>query len=65
MGINRGPNNVRKDLYFGYDTGYGVSDKHTNTRFYPGEPTTNVTPLTDFINTSNWTGCWSVHTSYW
>lgn len=42
MGIYRGPNNVTKDLDFGYDTGYGVSDNDTSTRFYPGQPTTNM-----------------------
>ena len=65
MGITRGPNNVNKDLYFGYDTGYGVSDKNTGTRFCPGESTTNVTPLTDFFDLSNWTGGgWSGGAAY-
>tara|TARA_B110000977_G_scaffold171080_1_gene222284 strand:- start:295 stop:1431 length:1137 start_codon:yes stop_codon:yes gene_type:complete len=41
MGIHRGPNLVKDDLVFGYDTGYGVADNSTATRFYPGEPTTN------------------------
>tara|TARA_R100000951_G_scaffold115892_1_gene125530 strand:+ start:5169 stop:6320 length:1152 start_codon:yes stop_codon:yes gene_type:complete len=51
-----GPNLIKDRLAFGYDAGYGVSDNNTATRFYPGEPTTNVTPLADFIDTSNWTG---------
>jgi len=51
-----GPNLIKDRLAFGYDTGYGVSNNNTATRFYPGEPTTNVTPLADFIDTSNWTG---------
>ena len=42
MGIYRGPNNVVKDLEFGFDTGHGVADNSTSTRFYPGEPTTNM-----------------------
>ena len=42
MGIHRGLNIVRDGLLFGYDTGYGVADNSTATRFYPGEPTTNL-----------------------
>ena len=41
MGIARGPNLVKDNLVFGYDTGYGVADNSTATRFYPGENTTN------------------------
>ena len=41
MGIHRGPNLVKDGLVFGYDTGYGVADNSTATRFYPGEATTN------------------------
>jgi hypothetical protein len=36
-----GPNTEKDNLVFGYDTGYGVADNNTATRFYPGEPTTN------------------------
>jgi len=36
-----GPNTEKDNLVFGYDTGYGVADNNTTTRFYPGEPTTN------------------------
>jgi hypothetical protein len=42
MGIHRGPNIVKDNLVFGYDTGYGVADNSTATRFYPGEPTENL-----------------------
>jgi hypothetical protein len=42
MGIYRGPAVITKDLVFGYDTGYGVADNSTATRFYPGENTTNL-----------------------
>ena len=41
MGIARGPNLIKDNLVFGYDTGYGVADNSTATRFYPGENTTN------------------------
>jgi len=42
MGIARGPNIVKDDLVFGYDTGYGVADNKTVTRFYAGKPTSNL-----------------------
>jgi hypothetical protein len=42
MGIHRGPNTVKDSLVFGYDTGYGVANNNTATRFYPGEPTVNL-----------------------
>jgi len=43
-----GPNTEKDNLVFGYDTGYGVADNTTATRFYPGEPTTNSTILTGY-----------------
>jgi len=36
-----GPHIIKDGLVFGYDTGYGIADNSTATRFYPGEPTTN------------------------
>jgi hypothetical protein len=42
MAIARGINIVRDNLIFGYDTGYGVSNNSTATRFNKGEPTTNL-----------------------
>ena len=51
-----GPNLLQENLLFGYDTGYGVANKNTGTRFYAGEDTTNLVPLTTFFNLSNWTG---------
>lgn len=36
-----GPNTINNGLVYGHDTGYGVVNNHTDTRFYPGEPTTN------------------------
>ena len=42
MAIARGTNIVTDGLVYGYDSGYGVADKHTSTRFYQGEPTTNL-----------------------
>jgi len=48
MGIHRGPNIVKDNLVFGYDTGYGVADNSTATRFYPGENTTNNTIKTGY-----------------
>jgi len=40
-----GPNTEKDGLIFGYDTGYGVADNNTATRFYPGKPTTNLLTL--------------------
>lgn len=37
-----GPKLTNDDLVFGYDTGYGIADNNTATRFYPGVPTTNL-----------------------
>ena len=39
-----GPHIKKDGLVFGYDTGYGIADNNTATRFYPGEPTTNLVP---------------------
>ena len=47
-----GPNTEKDGLVFGYDTGYGVSDKNTATRFYPGRPTSNLVP--DSYTMSGW-----------
>ena len=47
-----GPNTEKDGLVFGYDTGYGVSDKNTATRFYPGKPTSNIVP--DSYTMSGW-----------
>ena len=37
-----GPKLTNDNLVFGYDTGYGIADNNTATRFYPGAPTTNL-----------------------
>tara|TARA_B110000858_G_scaffold29169_1_gene31326 strand:+ start:2500 stop:3690 length:1191 start_codon:yes stop_codon:yes gene_type:complete len=51
-----GPKLTNDDLVFGYDTGYGVADNATSTRFYPGEPTTNLYTNSDFSNNgAGWT----------
>ena len=42
MATAGGPNIERDGLVFGYDTGYGVADNNTATRFYSGEPTINI-----------------------
>jgi len=36
-----GPHIKRDGLVFGYDTGYGIADNNTSTRFYKGAPTVN------------------------
>jgi hypothetical protein len=53
MGIARGPNIVTDNLVFGYDTGYGVADNTTATRFYAGEPVVNMLSYGDDFN--SWT----------
>jgi len=37
-----GPHLIKDSLVFGYDTGYGVADNNTSTRFYKGEPGANL-----------------------
>ena len=51
MGIHRGPNIEKGGLVFGYDTGHGVCDNHTSSRFYQGKPTTNY--LSDGLSSYN------------
>ena len=40
-----GPHIKRDGLVFGYDTGYGIADSNTTTRFYSGKPTENLLSL--------------------
>ena len=54
-----GPNLVRTNLLFGYDTGYGVADNNTSTIFYQGEPTVNYVTDTP-SNQGGWTGSFSL-----
>ena len=37
-----GPNTIEDGLVFGYDTGYGIADNNTATKFYPGGSTENL-----------------------
>ena len=56
MGATRGPNTVSDNLIFGYDTGYGIANNSTSTRFFPGRPTTNMYTNSDFSNgETGWT----------
>jgi len=41
MATEVGGNLINDSVVFGYDTGYGVSDNTTATRFYPGKPISN------------------------
>jgi hypothetical protein len=54
-----GPKTINNGLVYGYDTGYGVADNHTATRFYPGEPTINQISDTP-SNQGGWTGSYSL-----
>lgn len=42
MATEVGGNLIEDSVVFGYDTNFGVADNNTATRFYPGEPTTNL-----------------------
>ena len=55
--MHSGPNIERNGLVFGYDTGYGIADNNTATRFYPGRPTTNE------ISDANLMSGWSSYSS--
>lgn len=50
---------IESSVVFGYDTGYGVADNYTATRFYPGEPTTNYVTDASLLE-SGWTGSYSL-----
>jgi hypothetical protein len=66
MGIHRGPNMEKGGLLFGYDSGHGVCDNHTSSRFYRGKPTTNY--LSDglsgynVVQGSRWNGATPTYT---
>ena len=50
-----GPNTEKDNLVFGYDTGYGVNNTATNSRYYQGKPTSNLSnDMTKYFN--NWSG---------
>ena len=48
MATSGGPDIVRNGLVFGMDTGYGVADNNTSTKFYLGKPTTNAFTYSNF-----------------
>lgn len=54
MATDIGANIVGNDLIFGLDSGYGVADNSTATRFYPGEPTVNY--VSDSPSQGGWSG---------
>jgi len=56
-----GPNIEKEGLVFGYDTGYGIADNSTATRFYKGRPTVNL--ATDTLIQGGWSGTYSVTNS--
>ena len=47
-----GPHIIKDGLVFGYDTGYGIADIETSTRFYPGKPTVNY--VSDADTMASW-----------
>ena len=50
MGLKHNTGVTNDGLVFGYDTGIGVNNNETGTRFYPGEPTTNLHSSTQSQN---------------
>ena len=48
-----GPKLINDNLVFGYDTGHGVADNSTATRFYKGKPVVNMLSYGDDFN--SWT----------
>jgi len=56
-----GPHIIKDGLVFGYDTGYGIADNDTATRFYPGANTVNHT--TDTPSQGGWGGSYNVNDS--
>ncbi len=54
MATNVGLDIVEEELIFGFDSGYGVADNATSTRFYPGESTVNY--VTDSPSEGGWSG---------
>ena len=48
-----GPHIIKDGLVFGYDTGYGIADNNTATRFYPGESSVNLVPSGPATGTGN------------
>ena len=42
MATEVGGDLIKDSVVFGYDTNHGVADSVTSTRFYPGQPTTNL-----------------------
>lgn len=54
MATDIGANIVGDNLIFGLDSGYGVADNSTATRFYPGEPTVNY--VSDSPSQGGWSG---------
>lgn len=42
MSVAVATNIAKNDLFFGYDTGHDVANPSNITRFFPGEPTTNL-----------------------
>ena len=56
MGIARGPNLIKNGMVWGFDTGYGIADNYTTTRFYQGKPVDNMATDPIFLNSTAGTG---------
>lgn len=53
-----GPHIKKEGLVFGFDTGYGVADNDTSTRYFKGKPTTNLV-----TNAATFNGGWASYSN--
>jgi hypothetical protein len=60
-----GPNTVNDGLVFGYDTGYGVADYRTTTRFFKGAPTINYIHFQNAVAQSSYTAYSATSSGNW
>ncbi len=64
MGVQHNIGVTNDGLVFGFDTGIGVNDNETGSRFYPGEPTSWAMTPPDLNNTKIITGMSGVSLAY-
>ena len=60
-----GPNTVNDGLVFGYDTGHGVADYRTSTRFFKGAPTINYIHSQNAVAQSSYTAYSATSSGNW
>ena len=60
-----GPNTKKDNVVFGYDTGYGVADYKTITRFFRGAPTINYIHTQNAVAQSSYTAYSATSSGTW